>query len=361
MGHELICNRPDNGITAIEDFGAEHLRTGALIIYTSQDSVLQLAAHEDRVPPGELYRACEAARRADERRERRRAASSPGRSPESPARSADRGPARLRAARRRRAATCRSSRTPASRSTAWARSTTCSPASGSSTSSPGATNAQALASVDELAAQRRAGPDLRQPDRDRPGLRPPQGRRGLPPGAARRSTPTSAGLLEPLRHGDLLIVTADHGVDPAHPGTDHTREYRAAAGGHGRDAGCAGAPAGRARDVATTARWRTSARASSRIWPAAAPRSCPGRRSWAEGRCPSFPRSRRSGASWPRSCEGRRLRRVEVLDPRWSQAARAAGALRGAAGPAGRSGSGAGASTCCGSSRATSGSPSICG
>ena len=49
MGHELICNRPDNGIAAIEDFGAEHLRTGALILYTSQDSVLQLAAHVERV------------------------------------------------------------------------------------------------------------------------------------------------------------------------------------------------------------------------------------------------------------------------------------------------------------------------
>jgi phosphopentomutase len=43
-GHELICNRPDNGLAAIEEFGPEHLRTGALILYTSQDSVLQLAA-----------------------------------------------------------------------------------------------------------------------------------------------------------------------------------------------------------------------------------------------------------------------------------------------------------------------------
>ena len=50
MGREVICNRPYNGIAAIEDFGAEHLRTGALILYTSQDSVLQLAAHVERVP-----------------------------------------------------------------------------------------------------------------------------------------------------------------------------------------------------------------------------------------------------------------------------------------------------------------------
>ena len=64
MGHEVICNRPYNGIAAIEDFGAEHLRTGALILYTSQDSVLQLAAHVERVPAEELYRACAAARAA---------------------------------------------------------------------------------------------------------------------------------------------------------------------------------------------------------------------------------------------------------------------------------------------------------
>ena len=48
MGREVICNLPYNGIAAIDDFGAEHLRSGALILYTSQDSVLQLAAHVER-------------------------------------------------------------------------------------------------------------------------------------------------------------------------------------------------------------------------------------------------------------------------------------------------------------------------
>src|SRR2546428_8247158 len=64
MGHEVIGNRPYNGVAAIEQLGAEHLRTGALILYTSQDSVLQLAAHVDRLQPSELYSACEAAREA---------------------------------------------------------------------------------------------------------------------------------------------------------------------------------------------------------------------------------------------------------------------------------------------------------
>jgi phosphopentomutase len=59
---DVICNRPYNGIDAIEDFGAQHVRTGALIVYTSQDSVLQIAAHEEVVPLQELYAICEQVR-----------------------------------------------------------------------------------------------------------------------------------------------------------------------------------------------------------------------------------------------------------------------------------------------------------
>jgi len=61
-GREVICNLPYNGIAAIDDFGARHLETGALIVYTSQDSVLQIAAHEQLVEPGELYSVCETVR-----------------------------------------------------------------------------------------------------------------------------------------------------------------------------------------------------------------------------------------------------------------------------------------------------------
>lgn len=62
MGHRVICNRPYNGVAAIDDFGAVHLQTGELIVYTSQDSVLQIAAHVDRVTEAELHTACAAAR-----------------------------------------------------------------------------------------------------------------------------------------------------------------------------------------------------------------------------------------------------------------------------------------------------------
>src|SRR5436305_1795547 len=57
-GRDVICNRPYNGIDAIEDFGAEHVESGSLIVYTSQDSVLQIAAHVDTVDPEELYAIC---------------------------------------------------------------------------------------------------------------------------------------------------------------------------------------------------------------------------------------------------------------------------------------------------------------
>jgi phosphopentomutase len=57
-GREVICNRPYNGIEVIEDFGEEQLRTGALIVYTSQDSVLQIAAHERTLDCEQLYEIC---------------------------------------------------------------------------------------------------------------------------------------------------------------------------------------------------------------------------------------------------------------------------------------------------------------
>ena len=61
-GRGILLNAPCNGITAIEDYGDRHLATGDLIVYTSADSVLQIAAHVDEVPLAELYAACEAAR-----------------------------------------------------------------------------------------------------------------------------------------------------------------------------------------------------------------------------------------------------------------------------------------------------------
>ncbi len=62
-GRKVLCNKPYSGTEVIKDYGEEHMRTGALIVYTSADSVFQIAAHEDIVPVDELYRYCEIARK----------------------------------------------------------------------------------------------------------------------------------------------------------------------------------------------------------------------------------------------------------------------------------------------------------
>ncbi len=223
IGRELICNRADNGLTAIAEFGAEHLRSGALILYTSQDSVLQLAAHTDRLTREELYSACVAARAtmcgehgvgrviarpftgtegSFERTQGRRdyALEPAGRSYLEELKDAGvavHGVGKI--------------------GDLFA-------GVGISRSHAGATNAEALASVAELLDRDERGfvfVNLIETDqiyghrKDLAGF-----------AAALRAIDDALGLLLPrLGADDLLIVTADHGVDPLHPGTDHTREY----------------------------------------------------------------------------------------------------------------------------------------
>lgn len=62
-GRGVLCNAPFSGTAVIEKYGREHEETGKLIIYTSADSVFQIAAHEDVVPPEQLYEYCRIARR----------------------------------------------------------------------------------------------------------------------------------------------------------------------------------------------------------------------------------------------------------------------------------------------------------
>ncbi|GAB4073529.1 phosphopentomutase [Barrientosiimonas marina] len=61
-GRKVIGNKPASGTAIIEELGQEQLKTGALIVYTSADPVLQIAAHEDVVPLDELYQICEIVR-----------------------------------------------------------------------------------------------------------------------------------------------------------------------------------------------------------------------------------------------------------------------------------------------------------
>ena len=58
-GRKVICNQPYSGTAVIDDFGPEQMETGALIVYTSADPVLQIAAHEEIIPLEELYKICQ--------------------------------------------------------------------------------------------------------------------------------------------------------------------------------------------------------------------------------------------------------------------------------------------------------------
>jgi phosphopentomutase len=223
MGHQIICNRPYNGIAAIEDYGAEHLRTGALILYTSQDSVLQLAAHVERVPAAELYRACAAAR-ASMRGEHAvgRVIARPFEGPEGAfRRTQGRRDFALRPPGRSYLEEIQSAGVEVH---GVGKISDLFAGAGITVSHTGATNAQALHSVAALVSELEQGfvfANLIETDQV-------YGHRKDTAGFARALQEIDSELarrLEDLKQEDLLIVTADHGVDPAHPGTDHTREY----------------------------------------------------------------------------------------------------------------------------------------
>lgn len=223
MGHEVICNRPDNGLAAIEEFGSEHLRTGALILYTSQDSVLQLAAHSERLSPEDLYRACAAARATmtGEHGVGRVIARPFAGSEGAFERTSGRRDFALRPCGRSYLEELQSAGAPVH---GVGKISDLFAGVGISRSHPGATNAAALASVAELLDQEARGlvfVNLIETDQI-------YGHRKDVSGFARalREIDDALGaILARLGEEDLLVITADHGVDPQHPGTDHTREY----------------------------------------------------------------------------------------------------------------------------------------
>jgi phosphopentomutase len=223
MGREVICNRPANGLAAIEQHGAEQLKTGALILYTSQDSVLQLAAHVDRVPAGELYEACRRAREAMTGEHAiGRVIARPFSGPEG---------AFERTAGRRDFALAPPARSyleelgeRGSEVVGVGKIEDLFAGRGVARSLPGSSNEQALASVAELAATLPEGlvfANLIETDQVYGHRKDVEGFRRALEGIDERV----GELISLLREEDLLIVTADHGVDPAHPGTDHTREH----------------------------------------------------------------------------------------------------------------------------------------
>jgi phosphopentomutase len=216
-GRDIIGNRPADGLAVLEELGAEHVRTGALIVYTSADSVLQVAAHEDVVAPAELHELCAAARELVDvgRVIARPFGGAPG--------------AFARTLGRRDFAV-----PPPSRSYleeidapvhAVGKVDDVFAGVGVDFAHPGPDNATALASVTRLVGELESGlvfANLVDTDqlyghrKDRLGFA----------GALARVDAAVSGWLEVLDpERDLLVITADHGVDPDHPGWDHTREY----------------------------------------------------------------------------------------------------------------------------------------
>ena len=222
-GRQMICNLPYNGIGAIEDFGEEHLRGGALIVYTSQDSVLQIAAHEDVVATEELYAICARVRDAlPSEHAVGRVIARPFRGPVGAFERTD--------GRRDLALP------PPSRSYLDELHDAGVPVHtvgkvgqlfagrGIDVQHPGATNASALAATGELLGELSHGlvfTNLIETDQvyghrhDAAGFRH----------ALEQIDSHVAAWLTQLTEEDLLILTADHGCDVTAPHTDHTREH----------------------------------------------------------------------------------------------------------------------------------------
>jgi len=222
-GHRFLCNRPYDGLRALEDFGTEHLATGHLILYTSQDSVLQLAAHVDRLPVDALYAACGAARavlageHAVGRVIARPFAGPPGRPERVGGRRdfalAPPGPSHLDA--------LRDAGVPVH---AVGKVHDLFAGTGIDAAHPGATNAEALASTGRLLGELETGlvfGNLIETDQRHGHRKDTAGFHA----ALRDIDAAVARWLPRLRPGDLLVLTADHGVDPRSAHSDHTREY----------------------------------------------------------------------------------------------------------------------------------------
>ncbi len=222
-GRGIICNRPDNGIEAIESHGAEQLDGGALIVYTSQDSVLQIAAHVDVVAAPELYAICARvrarlpARHAVGRVIARPFSGPPGAFVRTDGRrdfaSAPPGPSYLDALRDHRVPVHGVGKVGQLFD-----------GQGFDAEHPGATNAQAIAATTVLLDELDHGlvfTNLIETDQVYGHRHDLEGFAG----ALQRIDAAVGGWLPRLHGDDLLVLTADHGCDPTSPRTDHTREH----------------------------------------------------------------------------------------------------------------------------------------
>jgi phosphopentomutase len=222
-GRRLLCNRPYDGIAVIDDFAAEHLRDGALISYTSQDSVLQLAAHVDRVSERELYELCAAARAVmcGEHGVGRVIARPFAGEPGAFRRTEGRRDLSIAPPGRTYLQELQDAGVPVH---AVGKINDLFAGEGIDCAHPGATNARALLETTRLVGELEHGlvfVNLVETDQV-------YGHRKDVAGfhrALRVIDGAVGAWLAVMRPGDLLVVTADHGCDPAAAHSDHTREH----------------------------------------------------------------------------------------------------------------------------------------
>ena len=222
-GRAVLGNKAASGTTIIDELGPEHMKTGALIVYTSADSVFQIAAHEDVVPVPELYRACEAAYRlvgeglGVGRVIARPFVGTPGRF--------------KRTANRRDYALPPSGETLLDRVTANGIPVVAIGKIEDLFAGRGITRAIHTSSDDEgmnVVEREMDGVDRGLIFANLVDFDTQYGHRNDVAGYAanlERFDTRLARILPMLRDSDLLVVTADHGNDPTTPGTDHAREY----------------------------------------------------------------------------------------------------------------------------------------
>jgi phosphopentomutase len=222
-GRAVLCNQPREGLRALEEFGPQQLESGALIVYTSQDSVFQVAAHVDAVGEEELYGYCAAAR------ELLTGEHAVGRVIARPFRGE---PGCFERTQGRRDF---SLEPPA-------------PSYLDELTSRGCA-VHTVGKVGQVFAGRGVSEDHYAPDNARGIAVTEELLHGLDEGlvftnlvdtdqvfghrkdtagfhaALREIDAAVARWLGQLRPGDMLTLTADHGCDPTHPGSDHTREF----------------------------------------------------------------------------------------------------------------------------------------
>ncbi|AMM93751.1 phosphopentomutase [Peribacillus simplex] len=224
MGRGIIGNVPASGTEIIERLGEEHMKTGALIVYTSADSVLQIAAHEDIVPIDELYKICEIAREvtmADEFKVGRVIARPFTGEPGSFKRTPNRHDYALKPFNRTVMDELKDSGYDV---LAIGKISDIFDGEGVTESLRTVSNMDGMDKLIQTIEQDFKGLSfLNLVDFDAL-----YGHRRDPEGYGKALEEFDARMpevLEKLKEDDLLIITADHGNDPVHEGTDHTREY----------------------------------------------------------------------------------------------------------------------------------------